>query len=188
MSEYTNMKTKITLASKSALSLLASTAILMVAWVATATPPAYVVTNLISDLSGVAANMDTNLVNPWGLYIDPFSNLYVADNGSDQVTFYLSDGTPTGFNINAASAPSGIEYNPSTNDFIIGTGSNATPAKLLISTESGTILGFNLVVSFNTSLVAVDRSAEGSVYKGLAIARVWGRDYLYATDFHNGKI
>jgi Cu/Zn superoxide dismutase len=34
----------------------------------------------------------------------------------------------------------------------------------------------------------VDNSASGTVYKGLAFAQSGGSNYIYATDFHNGKV
>ena len=158
-------------------------------WIAGATPEhqSYTVTNLIADTPGIAANTDTNLINAWGT-VDPSGNLFITENGSQQVEFFLADGTPLDFSINATGGPSGIIFNSGTNDFKIGTGSNAVSAALLIATESGTILGFNLANNPNTAVVVVDRSASNSVYKGVATARAFGREILYATDFHNGRI
>ncbi len=148
----------------------------------------YTVTNLIADTPGIAANTDTNLVNPWGMIFDPAGTLDIAENGTGQVEFFLADGTPLDFSINASNNPTGLEFNSSTNDFKIGSDGNATPAKLLMATENGTILGFSLAINPNTAVVVVDRSASNSVYKGLALGKIFGRQFLYATDFHNGRI
>jgi uncharacterized protein (TIGR03118 family) len=183
------MKTIHTILPKGALALLAAVTVANFALPVRALPlQGYTTTNLVADLPGVAANLDTNLLNPWGLVFDESGDPIVADNADNLATFYGPDGTVVPFSINAGIAPSGMEFNTSTNDFKIGPSSNAQPAELLICTESGTILGFSLAVSFNTALVTVDDSASGAVYKGMTIARVFGKEYLYVTDFHNGKI
>src|SRR5213079_350202 len=38
------------------------------------------------------------------------------------------------------------------------------------------------------AVLKVDNSPSGAVYKGLAVGRSGASNYLYATDFHNGKI
>lgn len=154
----------------------------------TAPASAYSVTNLVSDLPGLAANTDTNLANPWGLLFDTSGALVVADNHADVVSFYLDDGTSLDFNLNAKTTPTGIEVNTSTNDFKISSGANSGPASLIVCTEAGTILGFNGSVDLVNFVVAVDRSSSGTVYKGMTLAKAGGRQYLYAADFHNGKI
>ena len=51
--------------------------------------------NLQSDIAGVADRTDLNLVNSWGLVINPTAKIFwVADNGSGVSTLYLPDGTP----------------------------------------------------------------------------------------------
>jgi uncharacterized protein (TIGR03118 family) len=44
--------------------------------------PAFVQTNLTSDLAGLAANQDPLLVNPWGVTFGPGSPFWVSDNGT----------------------------------------------------------------------------------------------------------
>jgi len=152
----------------------------------------YTVTNLVSDLPALATNVDPNLLNPWGLTFDETGDLFVADNAINLTSFYGSDGSIIPFTINAGTAPTAIEYNIYTNDFLIGPtlipSTNLVPAELLIGTQSGTILGFSLSVSFNTAVVAVNDSASGAVYTGLTLAQYHGKEYLYAADFYNGKI
>jgi uncharacterized protein (TIGR03118 family) len=58
----------------------------------------------------------------------------------------------------------------------------------IFATEEGKILGWNPSVSLSQAQVAVDHSGIGAVYKGLAIASTPGGDFLYATDFHNGRV
>jgi uncharacterized protein (TIGR03118 family) len=148
----------------------------------------YTVTNLVSDEPILATNVDANLLNPWGLTFDESGDPIVADNADSLATFYGPDGTVVPFSINAGTAPTGIEYNIYTNDFLIGPSTNPVPAELLICTESGTVLGFSLAVSFNTAVVTVNDSASSAVYTGLTVAQSRGKQYLYVADFYNAKI
>src|SRR5438067_2015775 len=46
-------------------------------------------TNLQGDLGGIAAYTDSNLIAPWGLALNPYTNVFwVVDNGTGVVTFY----------------------------------------------------------------------------------------------------
>ncbi len=54
---------------------------------------AYTVTNLVSDVPGLATHVDPQLVNAWGLTSLPTSPWWVADNGTDVSTLYRADGT-----------------------------------------------------------------------------------------------
>lgn len=172
-----------------ALALLAVVAVATVSLSLRAAPlQGYIVTNLVSDLPALATNVDPNLLNPWGLTFDESGDPIVADNADNLTSFYAPDGTVVPFSINAGTAPTAIEYNLYTNDFLIGPATNPVTAELLIGTQSGTILGFSLAVSFNTAVVAVDDSASGAVYTGLTLAQYRGNEYLYAADFYNGKI
>ena len=53
---------------------------------------AYVQQNLVSDIPGLAAVTDTNLVNPWGISFSATSPFWIADNGSGLSTLYNSTG------------------------------------------------------------------------------------------------
>src|ERR671937_1509982 len=48
---------------------------------ATAGTPTFTQTNLVSDIPGLAATTDPNLVNPWGMTLGTNSGLWVAENG-----------------------------------------------------------------------------------------------------------
>ena len=54
----------------------------------------YKQTNLVSDIPGVAAVTDTNLVNPWGLSRSSGSPWWVSDNGTGLATLYDGSGNP----------------------------------------------------------------------------------------------
>src|SRR6516164_8211836 len=149
----------------------------------------YIQKNLVSDLPGVAANTDTNLVNPWGIAFNSSGPFWISDNHSGLSTLYDGSGhlqslvvnipSPTGFN--PLGAPTGIIFNSTTN-FLVA--SNA-PAHFIFATEDGTIIGWN---TGTNAVLKMDNSSSNSVYKGLAIATTGSGTHLYATDFHNGKI
>ena len=70
----------------------------------------YTVSNLVADLPG-AANIDTNLVNAWGLAILPKDMLIVNANENSIAGLYGTDGKPTGSYLAVNSAPSGLAVN-----------------------------------------------------------------------------
>ena len=146
------------------------------------------VTNLVSDLPGVAAHTDPRLLNPWGLVFNSKGNLVVANNHSDSATSYSPKGRILDFAINVSSSPTGVERNHNSRDFHFGIGGVVKHAQYLFSTEEGTILAFNCEVDPNNAVVVIDRSSFDSIYKGLALAKIDGKQYLFATDFHNGQV
>jgi len=152
---------------------------------------AYAVTNLISDGFVPAAVTDPNLVNGWGIVAGPTTPWWVADNGTDTSTLYTGAGARLALVVSVPSAPTGTVFNAST-DFVVANGSASGAARFLFATENGTILGWNPAVppppTSTQAQPAVDRSSVGAVYKGLAIGQVGSANYLYATDFHNGRI
>lgn len=146
----------------------------------------YTVTNLVSDIPGIAPTTDLNLKNSWGLTFDHHGNLVVADNGTSLATSYTTQGTILPFVINVPSDPTGVERNHSESAFLFSPMNK--PAKFIFSTEDGTILAFNDAVDPNNAIVVADRSAQNAVYKGLALAKVGRNHFLYATDFHNAVV
>ena len=59
------------------------------------------------------------------------------------------------------------------------------PTRFIFATEDGTISGWS---SGGAAVRMVDNSGAGTIYKGLAAGSSAGSNYLYATDFHNGKV
>jgi uncharacterized protein (TIGR03118 family) len=148
--------------------------------------------NLVSDIPGLALRTDPNLVNSWGL-ININGVLTVADNGTSLVTTYDPNGNilPTVVTVNdntgAGTDPTGIVQNK-TNDFAITNGGLRAPALWLVASEGGFINGYFPLFDSANSTVVVDRSVAGAVYKGITIASNNGRNFIYATDFHNNKV
>lgn len=154
-----------------------------------ATGVTYLQSNLVSDLPGLAAVIDTNLVNPWGIAITGTSPFWISDNGTGLSTLYNSTGAvqslvvtipPPAGQTNPA-APSGIIANA-----VPGfTSTNGTQAHFIFSTEDGTISAWS---GGSEAILRVDDSASNAVFKGLAAGASNGTNYLYATDFHNGQV
>src|SRR5205823_7587034 len=113
-------------------------------------------------------------------YVSPLSREHssLADNGTDVSTIYTADGTPRPLVVSVPNAPTGAVSNTGSS-VVVGSG----PALFLFATEEGKILGWNAALG-TTAQVAVDRSGDDAIFKGLAIAG----DRLYATDFHNGQV
>ena len=161
------------------------------------TPPtAFTKTALVSDtLSGGALIVDANLVNPWGVAFGTgFS--WVANNHTETSTLYDGNGKaqPTSAPLavhlpsNGATSfdPTGVVFN-STTSFVVSAGGTSAAAKFLFVGEGGMIAGWSPAVDPANAVVTYT-DAGGAVYKGLAIANNGTADFLYAADFHNGKV
>jgi uncharacterized protein (TIGR03118 family) len=148
--------------------------------------------NLVSDLPGEAAVLDPNLVNPWGIAFSPTSPFWVSDNHTGLSTLYNTTGQPQSLVVTIAppaggtppAAPTGIVFN-STAFFNVG---QDLPAKFIFSTEDGTISGWNSTANPTNSILEVDNSGAGAIYKGLAIGNGTSDPRIYATNFHAGTV
>jgi uncharacterized protein (TIGR03118 family) len=165
------------------LALVLGAALVAVSPLAAAERNSYKVTNLVSDQPGVAAHTDPNLVNAWGLTASGTSPWWVSDNGTDLSTLYRGDGTPQALVVSVDGGPTGTVFNP-TNGFLLPTGGKAF---FLFDGEDGKIRGWNPAQG-TTAVVVKDRSPEGAIYKGLAIADTASGPRLYAADFHNARV
>jgi uncharacterized protein (TIGR03118 family) len=164
--------------------------------------------NLVSNVPGGAAHTDPDLVNAWGLAASPAAvggPWWVNDNGSGLSTLYDGNGAkqtlkvvvppPHGSTPGTASTPTGIVFNGSS-DFSVSDGAASGPSFFVFATEDGTISGWNPAVGVppgggppsTQAILAVDNSAGGAVYKGLAMGSVGSSNFLYATNFHAGTI
>lgn len=161
--------------------------------------------NLVSDQHGKAHLFDHDLVNAWGLAASPGTNskpgspLWVADNGSDKATLYQGNGpvavSKVGLVIRVTgAAPTGQVFNANQSAFVVKDKMGHSGAStFLFDTENGTVDGWNAGVNpsgSNPSVVtevARNRGAK-AVYKGLAIATLHGKPFLYATNFRSGRV
>ena len=156
-------------------------------------------TNLVSDLSTVGAQIvDPNLKNPWGLAFGPTTPLWVADNGTSVATLYgVSPGGATATQVPLVvtlppmdSSPTGQVFNP-TSGFMIKSKAGKAPALFIFSSEGGQIIAWSPVADppvNGKSTAQVKFSSRSAVFKGLTIASTRFGTFLYATDFHNGRV
>ena len=150
----------------------------------------YLETRLVADTAGLgAASVDSSLKNPWGMAFGPTGVLWVSDNHSGASTLYDTTGAKRALVVAVPSsgsatggAPSGIVYNP-TADFVIP---GSSKALFIFAGEDGVISAWNASTG-NATLVA-DRSGNGAVYKGLALAANGGANFLFATDFKQNGV
>jgi uncharacterized protein (TIGR03118 family) len=160
--------------------------------------PTFTQTNLVSDQPGQAKFFDANLVNAWGMALGANSGIWIAANGSGTATSYngagqaLPVGSPQTVTIptpNGAGTakPTGVVTNV-TDGFVISSGGASGPAAELFATEDGVIAGWNNTVSPTTAVIAVNNSASGAIYKGLAMGFDDRGPLLFATNFHAGTV
>jgi uncharacterized protein (TIGR03118 family) len=155
--------------------------------------------NLQSDLAGVAAHTDPDLVNPWGLTASAGGTIWVADNGTGVSTLYRQDGSkvslivtiPTSARNKEGGNPTGTVVN-TTSSFKVTANGNSQPARFLFVSEDGTISGWNPQVDATHAIVAVDNGTnkgnKRAIYKSMTLGSANGHDFLYASNFHSGKV
>jgi uncharacterized protein (TIGR03118 family) len=123
-------------------------------------------TNLVSDLTGVAAVTDPNLDNPWGIAESSTSPFWISENNAGLSTLYSVPGAHTtpvsidplvvsiptpGNPLSSTGAPDGTVFNidgGANGGFqVSGVDKNGNPitasADFLFATEDGTIVGWN---------------------------------------------
>src|SRR5207245_4733774 len=153
-------------------------------------PNRYVVTNLTSNILGVAPNPDSVLQNAWGVAFTPgASPFWIADNATGCSTLYDGQGAIAstlqvklplpGGSVPATActhvdpnnppnptpaAPTGLVWNP-TSTFLVP--NTTQPATFIFDTEDGTISAWSGgLTPPDQAVLAVDNS-PGAVYKGL---------------------
>ena len=160
--------------------------------------PGYAATNLVSDVNTStnpysSPNVDTHLVNGWGIAFNPNGFVWVSNAGTSSSTLYDGNGVPQSLIVSipagaAGSAnPTGIVYNGTT-DFVVSQAGKSGASPFIFVGEAGTLSGWSPGVNLNASVTVFDGNAVGAVYKGLALASSGGANFLYATDFHNGRV
>ncbi|MGA2188670.1 MAG: TIGR03118 family protein [Steroidobacteraceae bacterium] len=158
-----------------------------------------------AEVVAVAATVDANLQNPWGIAEAPGLPFWIADNNSNLTTLYSGTGdietqevtgsASTGVAIPASAAgvqanPTGQVYNGN-GGFMIATSNGPETALFIFDGEGGTLAawakdsGPSAVTAYDDGL---QNGTDHAVYKGLAMGSVDGAQYLYATDLHNNKV
>jgi len=147
-------------------------------------------TNLVSDVPGLAAVTDGNLLNPWGLSASPTSPLWVSDNNGGVSTLYNGQGAIVPLVVTIPTATPGTLGSPSGTVFnSAGTGFDVVPgttksAIFLFDTEDGDIDAWA-----GGAQATVEVTNANAGYKGLAIGvDNAGDNLLYAANFAQNSI
>jgi uncharacterized protein (TIGR03118 family) len=158
----------------------------------------YVQQNLVTDGYYEGAHIDSALVNPWGLAVNPMGAWWVADEDEGKATIYDGNGVaatlvvdiPTG-TADTGGEPTGIVFNP-TSSFVVSDGTSSAPAVFLFAGIDGVISGWNpnlpQPAPSPQAHMALDMSSQGAAYFGLAIADTSNGPQLYAANFGGGTI
>ena len=144
---------------------------------------AVVETPLVAD-DGSAPTKDPNLLNAWGLAINPDAPggpfFWVSANHSGLATVYDAAGKVAPLVVNVTPGDGGAPTAEPTGQVF-----NATTGfmgdKFIFDGEDGKVSGWQ---SGTTAVVRADESASGAIYKGLAIVG----STLWAANFHAGTI
>jgi uncharacterized protein (TIGR03118 family) len=156
----------------------------------------YIQSNLVSDVTGMAAHTDPNLKNPWGFSFFPNNPFWVSDNGTGVTTLYDGTGTPQ-FQPNPLIV--NIPGPQGSNGFVGPTGqvANGTPdfqiapnipPFFIFTTLTGTISAWHPNVNQHSAIRMVDNSRFGAIYTGMALGSDEGANFLYLANFHSGKV
>jgi uncharacterized protein (TIGR03118 family) len=126
------------------------------------------------------------------------SELYLGDLNGNPISapfkVTIPGGLPTGqvFNPNQP-----VMSNGNSTDFSVTDGTSTAASVFIFASRTGAITGWNPTVGapIQTPFGMLSGTAEvgfqandGAIYDGLAIGTVGGAHFLYAADFHNGKI
>jgi uncharacterized protein (TIGR03118 family) len=151
----------------------------------------YVQQNLVSDIPGMAAFTDANLVNPWGMVQTATSPWWVSNHDKGNTTVYNGLGSLSTLVV-AIPRASGAGPGYPTGQ-VNGNGAswtlpapNGKTASFIFATEDGTISAWNGSAG-TTAVIVVNNSSSGAVYDGIA-TNPTGTPLLYAANFNSGNI
>jgi uncharacterized protein (TIGR03118 family) len=158
---------------------------MLLAWVHPASAQGYGVSNLVSDIPGLAQYTDPNMVNPWGMSMSPTGPIWVSNNHTGLSTIYNGLGQAQALVVTVP-PPGGGGGPSSPTGQVFNGGTGFSSERFIFATEDGTIAGWKTAYG-TTAQLHVDNSTN-SVYKGLAIGNNGAADYLYAANFGTGSI
>lgn len=170
---------------------------------------AYVQTNLVSNIAGMAVLTDPNLQDPWGIAISNTSPLWISDQASGLATVYSvsrTTGTPSLSPLvvsvpNIGGAPASPP--PVESDGPTGQVSTSAPGVATSSTDfnftSGGVTGKAAFIFANldgsisawkspSTPAAIVATVNGASFTGLAIGNSSNGSEIYAADQNSGNI
>ena len=142
--------------------------------------------NLVSDIQGLAALTDTNLVNSWGVSFSGGSPFWISDNGTGKATLYAVTNDAQGM---VTVTKQGLEVtipgegNP-TGQAFNGTG-GFNGDIFIFASEDGTISGWRPALG---TVAEVLTNRPTAVYKGLALATTAYGPVLLAANFAEARV
>jgi len=153
--------------------------LLFTAFSAPAMAGAYVQTNLVSNIPGIAAITDPLLVNPWGFSHSGTSPFWTSNQGTNTATLYNVTG-PNGTTVAKAGiasvaipttaagpqGPTGQVFSGAAlaTNFLVGNGGNGARASFIFADLNGTISAWN-----SGATAFVQATVPGAVFTGLTI-------------------
>lgn len=145
----------------------------------------YVQTNLVANVAGVANHTDSQLSNPWGISFLPGNPFWIANNNGGTSTLYDAQGNQQSLVVGIPSA----KVNPCSPGCPTGTVANSSSyfnsGVFIFDTEDGIIANWT---GGNNAVTVVDNSANGAVYKGLALIANASGSFLLAANFRSGAV
>jgi len=145
----------------------------------------YTQTNLVSNIPNLAAVLDPQLVNPWGISMTATSPFWIADNGSGVSTLYNSTGVKQGLVVTIQPAGSGVPTGTVSTAGAVAGSFNGDA--FLFVTEDGRLEGWRGALGTTAENLSLPASDVTS-YKGLALATFNNATYAYAANFTENKI
>ena len=146
-------------------------------------------TDLISDLAGRAAHLDSAVVNPWGIVVTGRGEFRISDNGTGLSTAYSRTGVAVGarFAIPPAGEgnPTGLVVNDQSG-FILSSAGKSARSRFIMASEDGSISAWSPELDAGNAIQVA--STADAIYKGLALGRSEDKAYLFAANFHAGTV
>ena len=152
---------------------------------------AYVQTDLVSDIAGLATITDPALVNPWGISHSATSPFWTSNQGTSTAALYAVTGQTNVTKVTAANPPSGniaipptggpgptgqvFNGNSAPSSFPVGNGGNDGSAHFIFANLNGTISAWDTGPTAFTQV-----TVPGANFTGLAISQ--GSTMLYAAN------
>jgi uncharacterized protein (TIGR03118 family) len=145
-----------------------------------ADPIGFIVTNLASDVPGLANSTDPDLVNAWGMASSAGSPVWLGANGTGKSVLYNGAGGKLGLvvTIPGDGSVTGVVFNSAAASF--------NGDAFLFASEDGTVSGWR--GALGTTAETLQSGSDANVYKGVAEATISGKTYAYLANFRAGTI
>jgi uncharacterized protein (TIGR03118 family) len=151
-------------------------------------PAQYARKNLVSSQPGFAPVTDANLVGAWGMAHSPSGPWMVTTTFGGVALLVNGAGQPLP---RVVTIPQVMPINTTGIDFNDGAGfelARNLPAKFIMATLNGTILGWSPSQPDPTvGVIAVNHFGSAG-YSGLSLAQIRGQDFLYVANFRQNRV